>query len=364
MRILHLLVPAPYGGLESVVRTLSAAQVTAGHVVAAGLVAPNGIATPLRDELEAAGVDATRLPVGGRSYLRERREVGRLCRRIQPDVVHTHGYRSDVLHGPMGRRQGIPTVSTVHGFTGGDGRNRLYERLQLRALRRSDAVVAVSAPLVDRLAAAGVPRERIWLCRNAGATVEPLPRADARARLGLGAGGPARIGWIGRLSREKGADVLLEAMPALADRDVALSIIGDGPERAALEARVAERGLTERVRWHGPVPNAAAHLGAFDVVVLSSRTEGTPMVLLEAMAAGVPVVATRVGGVPDVVSDAEALLVESEDPGALAAAIRRVLDEPEATARRAGAARARARDEHGVAAWVERHDRIYGAVTS
>jgi glycosyltransferase involved in cell wall biosynthesis len=116
------------------------------------------------------------------------------------------------------------------------------------------------------------------------------------------------------------------------------------------------------VKFHGRVPNAATLLRAFDVVVLSSRTEGTPMVLLEAMGAGVPIVATRVGGVPDMLNDDEALLVNPEDPRALAEAIRTALADPAASATRAARARARIDAEFSNKAWLERHIALYRSI--
>jgi glycosyltransferase involved in cell wall biosynthesis len=116
------------------------------------------------------------------------------------------------------------------------------------------------------------------------------------------------------------------------------------------------------ITWHGVVPDAGRLLRAFDVLVLSSRTEGTPMVVLEAMAAGVPIVATRVGGVPDVLSSADAMLVPPEDPAALAAAIRAVHDHPDAARSRADSARRRLDTEFALAPWLARYEAIYRQV--
>ena len=148
---------------------------------------------------------------------------------------------------------------------------------------------------------------------------------------------PRSIGWVGRLTREKGADIFLEALALLPHRAWVASIVGEGRERAALEAQAARLGIADRVRWHGLVPDAAAIYPAFDAWVLSSRTEGTPIALFEAMAARVPAVVTTVGGVPDVVTPFEAILVRPEDPAALAAAIGNLLAEGDGAAARAEA---------------------------
>jgi glycosyltransferase involved in cell wall biosynthesis len=139
---------------------------------------------------------------------------------------------------------------------------------------------------------------------------------------------------VGRLSHEKGLDVLLEALGVERDPQIDLVVIGDGPERARLQRQARSLGLAARITWCGAMPGADRFFSAFDLLVLSSRTEGSPIVLLEAMSACVPVVAAAVGGVPETVTPATALLVPPEDPDALAEAIRNVRRYPGAAARR------------------------------
>jgi glycosyltransferase involved in cell wall biosynthesis len=164
------------------------------------------------------------------------------------------------------------------------------------------------------------------------------------------------------LSAEKAPDVLVEALRQLGDVPVTVSFVGAGPLRPALETRAAALQVADRIRWHGPVPGAGRLLRAFGAFALTSRTEGTPMALLEAMAAEVPIIAASVGGVPDVVSANEALLVPPEDPHAVAAALRDVLENPAAAQRRARAARERVEREFSLATWLGRYDAVYRAV--
>ena len=261
------------------------------------------------------------------------------------------------------RRAGVPTVTTVHGFTGGDWKNWIYERLQRRALRRFAAVVAVSRPLARDLEREGVPPARLHIVPNAAPSHDPapLPRDEARARL-LVPNGRCHVGWVGRLTREKGADVLLAALPLLADLPLVVSVVGDGRLRPELEHTAVRLGLGDRVRWLGTVPEAGRLFAAFDVFTLSSRTEGTPIVLFEAMAARAPIVASAVGGVPDVVSPQDALLVGADDPAALAQAIRAVHADPAAAAQRARRANERLAREFAPGPWLERYERIYRSV--
>src|SRR5262249_53293323 len=152
------------------------------------------------------GVERTVIPLPARAYGRERQAVADLCTRLRPQVVHTHGYRTDVVDAGVARRLRLPTVTTVHGFTGvGGWRGRLYEYLQRRAFRRMSAVVAVSRPLVSLLQNDGVAADRVHLIPNAYAARTFVSRDEARRTLGLGPGFTA--GWIGRLSLEKAPDV-------------------------------------------------------------------------------------------------------------------------------------------------------------
>ncbi|HSJ64397.1 MAG TPA: glycosyltransferase [Gemmatimonadaceae bacterium] len=363
LSIVHLLAPGDAGGLESVVRALATGQARQGHIVRmVAVLRAQGAPPSWLEPLAHEGVEVVPLVLPGRRYLRERAVVAALCRELGPDVVHSHGYRPDVVGAAGARKAGTPTVSTVHGFTGGGWKNRLYERLQLRALRAFDAVVAVAMPLAERLALAGVPRERLHVIPNAyGGGTTFATRADARRTLGV-AEDVLHIGFVGRLGREKGADVLIDAVHRLAERNLVVSIVGDGRERRALERQAAALGLEGIIRFHGLMPDAARLLRAFDLLVLSSRTEGTPIVLLEGMAAGVPVVASRVGGVPDVVTSRDALLVPPEQPELLASAIASVLRAPKAAAARANRASARLADIAAMEPWLDRYEQLYREV--
>jgi len=327
-----------------------------GHRVAVAAVLGQGERPAFLDEVEASGVEVLPIRAGGRAYLRERRLAMELIRRWRADVVHTHGYRADVVTGLAAARAGVPTVSTVHGFTGGDIKNRLYELLQLRAFRRMNAVVAVSSPLRRKLMQAGVPEPRIHCIRNAWAQSSvSLGRHDARAVLGLPGSEPV-IGWVGRLSPEKGPDLFIEALSRVPWQ---ASVVGDGRLGGTLRRLAEDLGVSDRLRWHGLVSSAGRLLGAFDLLVLSSRTEGTPLVLFEAMEAGVPIVATSVGGVPDVLGTGEAILVPPDDPDRLAEAIRQVFDDPSAAAARAARARARLGTDFAPGPWLDQYESLY-----
>jgi glycosyltransferase involved in cell wall biosynthesis len=363
MVVLHVLAPGAVGGLERLVQLLASGQSRSGEEAHVALVLePDHANHPLFEKLAAGGVTAHSVLVSGRGYWRERALLSELCRRLRPGVVHTHGYRPDLVDAPVARQLGIPTVTTVHGFTGGDWKNRVYERLQRRAYRRFDAVAVVARPLVDRLTQSGVARSRIHLVQNAWQDTALLnDRATARCALGLALDGFV-IGWVGRLSGEKGPDVLVDALAYLSDLPATVSMVGDGPERRALASRARRLGVERLLRLHGAIPDVGREFAAFDIFVLSSHTEGTPIVLFEAMAAGVPIVTTSVGGIPDMLTPAEATLVPPADAVALAAAIRAGYEAPALGRVRAQRAEARLRRDFAVGPWLDRYAAIYRLV--
>lgn len=172
------------------------------------------------------------------------------------------------------------------------------------------------------------------------------------------------VGWVGRLSHEKGADVFLDAMARWGATEVLASVLGDGGERHALEKQAKRLGLGTRIRWHGVREDAAQLMRAFDVLVLSSRTEGVPMVLLEAMQALTPVITTAVGGVPSVVDSTQAILVPAESPEALATALRELHGDFASAQLRAERAALRLATQFAVEPWVNRYVAIYRDLTT
>lgn len=366
-RVLHVAAPARFGGLESVLALLAERQAAAEHAVTVALVLePADGDHPLARRLRAAGVDVRELLLPARAYGEERRRVRALVEELRADVVHTHGYRPDVVIGGVARAAGAATVSTAHGFIEHGLKSRLATWLQMRALARFDAVIAVSTAIAARLREARIPAARVHEVPNAFAPPsDAMTRDDARRHLGLPVDGYI-VGFVGRLSPEKGPDVALEAIAGLATRTATsaavpwtLAMVGAGRHADALRARAIALGLGERVRWCGAAPDIARCYAAFDVFLLSSRTEGTPVALLEAVAAGVPAVAARVGGVPAVLGEEGGTLVEAGDAAGFAAALAGVRERPEVARARADRARARVLEQYDVTRWLARHDAIY-----
>jgi len=249
------------------------------------------------------------------------------------DVLCCHGYKADLLGRVAARRLGIPVIAVSRGWTGENARVRLYEWADRQNLRLMDHVVAVSLGQAKKVRRAGVSRGRMSIIRNS-ARLEALQVVDptARQRLSELFSGPVRptkfILSAGRLSPEKGYGVLLEAAPMVCRRfpNVGFIHFGDGALKAGMQTRIRELGLSDRFVLAGHVNDLDRLWSAAELMILPSFTEGLPNVALEASAAGIAIVATAVGGTPEVVADGETgLLVPPGQPESLAQAMETLL---------------------------------------
>jgi glycosyltransferase involved in cell wall biosynthesis len=288
----------------------------------------------------AAGVSAEQVLDPGPLSIGVARRLGGRIRASGAHVLHTHDYRSNMLGGVAARRSdmGMPWVATVHLYTNTTRRLRLYRAVDLFLLRLADRVITVSRDQRRQLLHRGVDRHRIVLVPtviDAAACARRAGDADM-ARFDLSIPADSRVvTLVGRLTAQKGIDTLLDAAVAVRDRfpGALFLIAGDGPDRAALEARTRAHGLNGAVRFLGFREDIPHILAASDIVVMPSRSEGLPHLLLEALAVGRPVVASCVGGIPDVVRDGETgLLVAPDAPDQVAASVLRLLAEPAAAA--------------------------------
>lgn len=362
LRILQVCAPSGVGGLERVVQGISEGLVRRGHEVTLAAVLRAGERTPpFLGSAAMEGVAVHEIRLRGRGYLTELRAVDRILEEFRPRVMHTHGYRPDLLHGASARRQRVAAISTLHGSSRMGGVSHFFEWLQLRALRRFDSVIAVSRPLAVQLEASGVSRERVHLIPNAWVPPsDPLGRAAARRALGVEHATVPVVGWVGRLIPIKGCDLLVQALARIQDTEWLAVVVGDGPERGLLEEWVRKVGLTERIRFLGSSEDASRLMPGFDLLVLSSRSEGTPMVLLEAMASGVAPVAFGVGGVPDLIeSGGGGWIVPPERDDLLAEAISIALRNARERRERGELARNQVLSTHSEDEWISRHEEVY-----
>lgn len=243
-------------------------------------------------------------------------------------VVQTHGYKATAVGYALSRRSGPrpPWIGFFHGATDKDLKDRAYHAVERRMLRRADRIVVVSRTQTDHFP--GCARA-LRVIPNAMVPLPDADPADARAVAErLADRVRPRLGVIGRLSPEKGVDVFLRACANLARDGTPFTgvVVGDGPEERALRMLARELGLNDRIEFLGRVESVGEVYRHLDLVVLPSRSEGLPNVLLEALAADLPVVATRVGAVPEVLAaPGSGHVVEPGSPDALAAAVRTAL---------------------------------------
>jgi len=251
----------------------------------------------------------------------------------EPDLVVTNSVKSHFLLWRSRLWRKYPWVALHHGYTSTDRKMGVYNRLDRWSLPKADRLVTVCRAFARELVdTTGVSIDNISVQHNAIRRQQSVRAADAeslRERLGI-AGDERAVLCVGRLSREKAHIDLLEAFKRLSELKPEvpskLIIVGDGPERAGLEAAAKSLGCKERVIFAGQVSDVRTFYSTADVFVLPSHSEGSPNVLLEAMAANLPIVATAVGGVPEMVENNEsALLVAPDDPASIAVAIARLL---------------------------------------
>lgn len=306
--------------------------VTFDRVAGKGDSTPNAFVAAARDSGITVDVITERFRFD-RAVIKQLRDI--VARRA-PDVIQTHMIKSHFLVKFSGLGKRYPWIAYHHGYTSTDLKMQFYNQLNRWSLPSADLVIAVCGEFAKQLAAAGVQRDRIRVSHN---SVKP-PRIissdeklSLRERFGI-AGDERVVLAVGRLSREKGHADLIESIALLRaaepDLKFKLLIVGEGPEQANLSRAVTERNIDSHVVFAGHVGDVAPFYAIADVLALPSHSEGSPNVLLEAMAAGLPVVATSVGGVPEIAtSEVNALLVPPRDPSAFAEALRRVLTELE-----------------------------------
>ena len=291
----------------------------------------------------------------------------RVVRRHRPSLIHAHEYKANILGFCVAKMFGLPIVTTVHALHKLRGRAKRELQLSVWLLRYFKAVMPVSGDVRDELQALRVPAEKMVTIKNVPPLTEKRPASGIcsfREEIGIPSGRKL-IGFLGRLIHAKGCDQLIHAIANIdkGDRNFSLAVAGDGPERKSLEALAKKLDVYEMIHFCGFRSDTEHIYSSLDLLVLPSREEGTPLVLLEGMLRGVPVVATRVGGIPEVLKDrVNGLLVPSEDPIALADAIADSLNKPDETKKRAIEAKKTMLCEYNVKTWAEKFEEIYAGI--
>lgn len=376
-KVLHIITRLERGGAPSIlldlVRGLEGDGLT--HTLAAGLAddaAQDLLGTPATAGLRVRTVPALTREIRPFSDLRTLLGLTRLLRREEPDLVHVHTSKAGFLGRLAARFAGTRRlIYSPHGtiLTGyfSPGATRLLARLEAWAARFTDRVVCYTALEVAEYLAAGIGRPQQYAVIPNGLDAEAYARQaapPARTRTALGLPPGARpLLCVARLVPVKGQTYLVQAWPSVLKREprALLLLVGDGPEERLLRSRAAELGLGGSVRFLGFRQDIPSLLALAEALVLPSLNEGFGLVLLEAMAMGKPVVASAVGGIPEVVLDGRTgLLVPPADPEALAVAILRLLEDPRAAQRLGEAGRERARESFSREAFIQAHRKLYG----
>jgi glycosyltransferase involved in cell wall biosynthesis len=316
--------------------------------------------------LELAGVDFLGLRRRGTWDLASWRPLLRLLR-DGTDVLHGHKIGSNVWAAVLGTLARTPAI-VAHEHTWSFQGQPLRKLLDRRLIApRADAFLAVSE--LDRRRMIEIERidpAKVIFVPNGIPEPPPAGGGDIRRELGVDADAPI-VGTVCALRPQKALDVLIDAAAILAGRidGVRVLIVGEGPERGALERRIGELGLAGTVMLLGHRDDVRDLIRDFDVAACSSDFEGTPLSVLEYMQASLPIVATRVGGIPDIVADgSQGVLVEPRDPDALADAIARLLRDRGLAARLGASARERQLAEFDIGVTVRSVERIYEGLTS
>ena len=365
MRVLHLLSSSHFHGAETMtaelVRQLHGLKVT----IDLGIFDNNGRAN--KEILEVAGKyieESFIIPCRRQLDWSTVSSLNKYLTTRKPDIIHSHKYKTTFYALLARRHTPCRLVTTSHNWLTDTLPLRFYTALDKRLARYCDAVVGVSKPVTDELRRCVPASSKVRYIENGVDTDVYRPamsRADAKQAIGLG--GLPLVGFVGRLSADKGVVYLMRALgdlPETAAGPLHAVIVGDGEHRGALEAEAHRLGLSERVHFLGNRRDTPLLYSAFDVFVLPSLREGFPMVLLEAMSIGLPVISTRVGDVDYIVEQGvSGIVVNPADPAALQQALQTVMENPDRSSRMGALARQRVEEHFSSAKMAREYLTLY-----
>ena len=330
VKVLQLISSGGYYGAENMLLNLCASQEQSGCenslLLFYNVHVPN---VEFYERARGRGISVRMVHCNGRADWRAVRQIEEYIQEDAVDLVHTHGYKADLYGYLAAWRCHKPVVATCHNWVGGTAALGIYNHLDRMALKKFNALAAVSDTVAHRLLAFGVPAEKIKTIAN-GIDAKTFERAQPLPL--LKDEGSTVVGVVARLDLQKGFEYLLRAASELCKTfpDLKIVLVGEGPDRDAIEKMILQYGLQSNVILAGQQSNMPGIYAAMDIFVLPSLNEGLPMTVLEAMTASKPVIATRVGAIPSVIKDGEnGLLVAPKDSEGLRNAIASLLADPE-----------------------------------
>jgi glycosyltransferase involved in cell wall biosynthesis len=362
MKIMHVISSTGLYGAERMIVELSDGLIRRGcEVMVVNLRSTGRPDRSLYERALAMHIPAVEIDCSGRFDGRALLALRRCASEREIDIIHSHGYKADfyAFLARLSRRPGI--MATCHNWPGNGTAMRCYRALDKAVLHAFSRVAAVSEAVRRELERGGVPRRKIVMVPNGITVGTPAEGGAVRAALGIGQD-EGVVTAVGRLSAEKGFGDLVAAAAAVRALvpGVRFLVIGTGPAAAALEAQIRASGLDGCVRLLGRREDVMEILAASDVFVMPSLTEGMPMALLEAMAQGTAVVATRVGEIPRMIEDGiSGILVAPKDVRGIAEAIIALLRDHDRAERLGHAARRRATELFSAEAMTTRYMTIY-----
>jgi len=330
VKVLQLISSGGYYGAENMLLNLCASQQKAGCqnslLIFYNVHAPN---VEFYERARRRGLSVRMVHCQGRADLRAVRQIEEYIQEDGIDLLHTHGYKADLYGYVAAWRSHKPIVATCHNWVGGTAALGIYNHLDRLALKRFNALAAVSDSVAQRLIDSGVSPRKIKNIAN-GIDVELFGHAQPLPALAFD--GHKVVGMVARLDLQKGFEYLLWAVRELcvAFRELKVVIVGEGPDRKAIEDMIQQCGLQSKVVLAGQHSDMPGVYAAMDIFVLPSLNEGLPMTILEAMAASKPVIATRVGAIPSLIKHGDTgLLVDPRDADGLRDAIANLLSDSE-----------------------------------
>jgi glycosyltransferase involved in cell wall biosynthesis len=330
MKVLHLISSAGMYGAEVMLLNLTRSLAANNCEIVVGVFQNRQNRKPeLAEQLKSEGIPVELIPCDGQVDLTAIRRISHLTIARRINLVHSHGYKADVYSFLASRFSSTPIVATAHNWTGKSEGPSIYNKLDRLVLRWFCRVAAVSDGVARKLLDSGVRSHKIVRIPNGVdlAGFEASTPMDREVR----SGSVAVVGVVGRLVKEKGCDSFLRAAADVLPHfpGTKFLFIGDGPERNSLELLARDLSIQEKVIFLGHSSDMPRIYASLDFCVLPSLLEGMPMTILEAMAAGKPIIATRVGEIPNMLdTDVNGLLVAPGSVAELSAAMIRLLGDP------------------------------------
>ena len=323
--ILHLIASGGFAGAERVVLQEAIHIDTSKFNISIGLFTYHKIAnTTLKDMLVQNNIKFFCIKMYFPRIYKEFSQILEIIKKNNIHIIHNHGYRATIIGVIAAKLSGIKTVSTQHGWITGNRKQNLYNKLELIFLGFSDLIFCVSTPIKSILEKKRIGSENLVFMPNAVSINILNSNKSLNSNIS--------IGYVGRFSREKGIKYLVDAVVSLSRSNCNLSyiFIGDGPEYNRIKQTIKELKLESVIRLRGFINNIEEIYNEIDILVMPSLSEGLPLTLLEAMSRGIPVVATRVGQIPEVIlNNKNGLLVEPKSSKEIVDALRKIVSDQE-----------------------------------